>query len=100
MLWRGMLPAIYRHAIYTGIRMSAYEEVRNNLQRKDKVISIYIKHLAYFNLAQWVFQGTIYVLLCSISVYFIGWISSVEKGSSWNDSRGRWATGGLANRPH
>jgi hypothetical protein len=26
MLWRGMLPAVYRHAIYTGIRMSAYEE--------------------------------------------------------------------------
>ena len=36
MLWRGMLPALYRHAIYTGIRMSAYEEVRNNLQRHNK----------------------------------------------------------------
>merc|ERR1719394_2049251 len=23
-LWRGILPALYRHAIYTGFRMSAY----------------------------------------------------------------------------
>jgi len=36
MLWRGMLPALYRHAIYTGIRMTAYEEIRNELQRTDK----------------------------------------------------------------
>ena len=36
MLWRGMLPALYRHAIYTGFRMSAYEEIRNELQRNDK----------------------------------------------------------------
>ena len=36
MLWRGMLPALYRHAIYTGIRMSAYEEIRNDLQRHNK----------------------------------------------------------------
>jgi solute carrier family 25 uncoupling protein 27 len=36
MLWRGMLPALYRHAIYTGIRMSAYEETRNKLTRHDK----------------------------------------------------------------
>lgn len=35
-LWRGMLPALYRHAIYTGFRMSAYEEIRNSLSRKDK----------------------------------------------------------------
>ena len=39
MLWRGMLPALYRHAIYTGIRMSAYEEIRNELQRTDKVFN-------------------------------------------------------------
>lgn len=36
LLWRGMLPALYRHAIYTGTRMSAYEEIRNNLQRENK----------------------------------------------------------------
>jgi len=35
-LWRGMLPALYRHAIYTGFRMSAYEEIRNRLSAKDK----------------------------------------------------------------
>lgn len=34
-LWRGMLPALYRHAIYTGFRMVAYEEIRNHLCRKD-----------------------------------------------------------------
>ena len=37
MLWRGMLPALYRHAIYTGTRMSVYEEVRNTLQKENKV---------------------------------------------------------------
>jgi len=36
MLWRGMLPAIYRHAVYTGFRMSAYEEIRNQMCKKDK----------------------------------------------------------------
>merc|ERR1711892_405002 len=35
-LWRGMLPALYRHAIYTGFRMSAYEEIRNRLSKNDK----------------------------------------------------------------
>jgi len=34
-LWRGILPALYRHAIYTGFRMSAYEEIRNSLNKKD-----------------------------------------------------------------
>merc|ERR1719384_654713 len=36
MLWRGMLPALYRHAIYTGFRMSAYEEIRNQLSRNNR----------------------------------------------------------------
>jgi len=35
-LWRGMLPALYRHAIYTGFRMSAYEEIRNQLSRNNR----------------------------------------------------------------
>lgn len=34
-LWRGVLPALYRHAIYTGFRMCAYEEIRNRLDRID-----------------------------------------------------------------
>jgi len=34
-LWRGMLPALYRHAIYTGFRMCAYEEIRNRLDKID-----------------------------------------------------------------
>ena len=28
MLWRGLLPALIRHVVYTGMRMSAYEEIR------------------------------------------------------------------------
>ena len=36
MLWRGMTPALARHAIYTGTRMSAYEEIRDTMQKKDK----------------------------------------------------------------
>ncbi|CEF60679.1 Mitochondrial uncoupling protein 4 [Strongyloides ratti] len=28
-LWRGVTPAIYRHYIYTGIRMGTYENIRN-----------------------------------------------------------------------
>ena len=36
MLWRGMLPALYRHAIYTGMRMTAYEEMRDSITRKGK----------------------------------------------------------------
>jgi len=34
-LWRGMTPALYRHAIYTGFRMCAYEEIRNRLDKID-----------------------------------------------------------------
>ncbi len=36
MLWRGMLPALYRHAIYTGTRMTAYEEIRSSVTRDNK----------------------------------------------------------------
>jgi len=46
MLWRGMLPALYRHAIYTGIRMSAYEEIRNNLQRQKDGFPMWKKVVA------------------------------------------------------
>jgi len=35
-LWRGILPALYRHAIYTGMRMTVYEEVRTSLQKENK----------------------------------------------------------------
>merc|ERR1719435_925406 len=30
-----MTPALYRHAIYTGFRMCAYEEIRNRLDKID-----------------------------------------------------------------
>jgi len=51
-LWRGMLPALYRHAIYTGMRMSVYEEVRTTLQKENKVsnkkFTLYLdKHFFY-----------------------------------------------------
>jgi len=46
MLWRGILPALYRHAIYTGIRMSAYEEIRNNLQRQKDGFALWKKVIA------------------------------------------------------
>ncbi len=36
MLWRGMLPALYRHAIYTGTRMTAYEEIRASVTKHNK----------------------------------------------------------------
>ncbi len=36
MLWRGMLPAILRHAVYTGTRMTAYEEIRSSLTKENK----------------------------------------------------------------
>lgn len=46
MLWRGILPAMYRHAIYTGIRMSAYEEVRNHMQKRKDGFPLWRKVLA------------------------------------------------------
>jgi len=36
MLWRGMLPALLRHAIYTGTRMSAYEEIRAKVTNNNR----------------------------------------------------------------
>ena len=34
-LWQGITPAIYRHAIYTGVRFGAYEKMRENLFQKN-----------------------------------------------------------------
>jgi len=34
-LWRGITPAIYRHAIYTGVRFGAYEKMRDNVFKKN-----------------------------------------------------------------
>jgi len=45
-LWRGMLPALYRHAIYTGFRMSAYEEIRNQLSKDKDGFSLWKKVIA------------------------------------------------------
>ena len=40
MLWRGVLPALWRHAIYTGTRMTAYEQIRDSIQVADKTGSV------------------------------------------------------------
>ena len=40
-LWRGMCPALLRHAIYTGMRMTVYEEVRSSLQKENKVYNCF-----------------------------------------------------------
>lgn len=32
-LWQGMSVAIYRHAVYSGVRMGAYEQFRDHLGR-------------------------------------------------------------------
>ena len=34
-LWQGMTPAIYRHAIYTGVRFGAYEQMRENILKRN-----------------------------------------------------------------
>ncbi|XP_046462018.1 mitochondrial uncoupling protein 4-like [Daphnia pulex] len=34
-LWQGITPAIYRHAIYTGVRFGAYEKMRENVFKKN-----------------------------------------------------------------
>lgn len=34
-LWRGMSTAIYRHAIYTGVRFGAYEQLRENVFKRN-----------------------------------------------------------------
>lgn len=34
-LWQGITPAIYRHIVYTGCRMAAYEQLRENVLRRD-----------------------------------------------------------------
>lgn len=34
-LWKGITPAIYRHAIYTGVRFGAYEKMRENVFKKN-----------------------------------------------------------------
>ena len=41
MLWRGVLPALVRHAIYTGTRMTAYEQIRDSIQgqRFDRTVA-------------------------------------------------------------
>lgn len=34
-LWQGVTPAIYRHVVYTGCRMGAYEQLREKVLRKN-----------------------------------------------------------------
>ncbi|XP_067840596.1 mitochondrial uncoupling protein 4 isoform X2 [Heptranchias perlo] len=35
-LWQGVTPAIYRHIVYSGVRMVAYEQLRDSVLRKDE----------------------------------------------------------------
>ncbi|XP_033102584.1 mitochondrial uncoupling protein 4-like isoform X2 [Anneissia japonica] len=35
-LWQGVTPAIYRHIVYTGCRMGAYEYIRENILGKNE----------------------------------------------------------------
>ena len=34
-LWNGILPALYRHIIYSGIRMALYEKIRDDIVGKN-----------------------------------------------------------------
>ncbi|KAG1664490.1 Mitochondrial uncoupling protein 4 [Nymphon striatum] len=34
-LWKGLTPAIYRQVVYSGCRMVAYEQIRNNILKKN-----------------------------------------------------------------
>lgn len=34
-LWQGVTPAIYRHVVYSGIRIVAYETMRDKVLKKD-----------------------------------------------------------------
>lgn len=35
-LWRGVTPALYRHVIYSGIRIVVYEKIRDDILKKDE----------------------------------------------------------------
>ncbi|XP_048477126.1 mitochondrial uncoupling protein 4-like isoform X1 [Rhincodon typus] len=35
-LWQGVTPAICRHIVYSGVRMVAYEQLRDSVLHKDK----------------------------------------------------------------
>uniref|UniRef100_A0A914V1L4 Mitochondrial uncoupling protein 4 n=1 Tax=Plectus sambesii TaxID=2011161 RepID=A0A914V1L4_9BILA len=35
-LWQGVTPAIYRHFVYTGVRMAAYEHLRENVFHRNE----------------------------------------------------------------
>lgn len=34
-LWQGVTPAIYRHVVYSGIRIVTYERLRDDVAGKD-----------------------------------------------------------------
>jgi solute carrier family 25 uncoupling protein 27 len=34
-LWQGITPAIYRHVIYSGIRIVSYETLRDKVLKKE-----------------------------------------------------------------
>ena len=34
-LWEGLTPAIWRHAIYSGVRVAAYQQIRTNVLKVE-----------------------------------------------------------------
>lgn len=34
-LWQGITPALYRHVVYSGIRIVAYESIRDNILKNE-----------------------------------------------------------------
>ncbi|XP_070581109.1 mitochondrial uncoupling protein 4-like [Ptychodera flava] len=42
-LWQGITPAIYRHIVYTGVRMGSYEYIRDNVfgKREDGTFEVW-----------------------------------------------------------
>jgi len=40
-LWSGVVPAVYRHFVYTGIRMPAYELLRHKLSENGKKFGVF-----------------------------------------------------------
>lgn len=34
-LWQGVTPALYRHVVYSGIRIVTYESIRDNILKNE-----------------------------------------------------------------
>lgn len=49
-LWQGITPAIYRHVVYSGIRIVTYEYLRQNVLKKNDDGSFPIWYVLEFQL--------------------------------------------------